>query len=179
MPRGGADAQRVHKALGHSLVHGHAAAQIAGAGIGHAQQIQRRLNAAILTAAAVQRQKDDVRHLADGKHVLPQHTGALIPAAAAHGLQIRLCPLYLIVGAQAVGRVKNILQTALVLLEAQKHIHQNGLMTPLPQGAAHAGAAGQRHLPLGGKAAGQHNDLHRVPSLSGPMGRQAAHVPSV
>ena len=159
-PRGGADAQRIHKALGNGLVHGHAAAQIAGAGIGYAQQIQRGLDPAILAAAAVQRQKDDVGHPADGQHVLAQHTGALILPAASHSLQIRLHALHMVVGAQAVRRVENILQASLVALESQKHIHQNGLMPLFPQGTADAGTAGQRHLALRGKAAGQNNDLH-------------------
>ena len=167
VPRGGADAQRIHKALGDGLIHGHAAAQIAGAGVGYAQQIQRGLNTAILAAAAVERQKYDVGHLADGQHILAQHTGALIPPAAAHRLQIRLHALHMVVGAKAVRRVENILQPSLVALKPQKHIHQNGLMPLLPQCAAHAGAAGQRYLTLCGKAACQNNDLHRDPSLSG------------
>ena len=161
VPRSRANTERVHHPLRHGFIHGHAAAQIPGSGVGHAQQIQRGLYAAVLAAASVQRQKYHVRHAAHGQHVLAQQAGALVPPAAAHRLQVRLHALHPALAAQAVRRVKDILQRALVVLQPQKHIHQNGLVSPLPQRPAHAGAAGQRHLALCGQSARQYHDLHK------------------
>ena len=170
MPGGGGNPGGIHDALGNGLVHGHAAAQIAAAGIGHAQQVQGGLNASVLAAGAVQGQEHQVRHGAHGQHILAQQGRPLVPAAAAHGLQIRLRGQDPVIAAQAVRRVKDIGETAGIVLQAQEHIHQNGLVAPLAQGAAHAGAAGQRYLPLGAQTAGQNNDFHRDPSfLKGTM----------
>lgn len=80
VPRSRANTERVHHPLRHGFIHGHAAAQIPGSGVGHAQQIQRGLYAAVLAAASVQRQKYHVRHAAHGQHVLAQQAGALGPS---------------------------------------------------------------------------------------------------
>ena len=160
VPGGGGYTGGVHDALGDGFVHGHAAAQIAAAGIGHAQQVQGGLDASVLAAGAVESQEHQVCHGAHRQHVLAQHGRALIPATAAHGLQVRLGGVDPVVAAQAVRRVEDIRQAAVVILQPQEHIHQDGLVAPLPQGAAHAGAAGQRYLPLGAEAAGQHYDFH-------------------
>ena len=173
-PGRGTHAGGVHHLLRHGFVHGHAAAQIARAGVRHAQQVQRGLDAAILAASAVERQEHDVRHAAHRQHVLAQHTGALVDAAAPHRLQIRLYALHPAAAAQAVRRVKDVLQPPVVLLQPQKHIHQNSLMSPLPQRSAHACAAGQRHLALRGQSSGQYDDLHASSLAFRRSGRKTA-----
>ncbi len=52
-PRRRANPLRLQKPLGNGFVHGHAAAQIARAGVGYSQQIQRGLNTTVLAAGAV------------------------------------------------------------------------------------------------------------------------------
>ena len=153
-PRGGADAQRVHHPLGHGLIHGHGAAQIAGAGVGYAQQIERGLNAAVLAVGAVHGQKYRIRHGTDLQHVLAQQGGAFVLPRRPDSLQIRGRLLDSHLFQQPVRRVKNILQLALIILQPHEHIHKNGLMTLFPQGAAHAAAADQSHMALGAEAAG-------------------------
>ena len=108
----------------------------------------------------MQGQEHQVRHGAHRQNVLAQQGGTLIPAASAHGLQVRGRGQDPVVAAQAVRRVEDIRQAAVVILQSQEHIHQDGLVAPLPQGTAHAGAAGQGYLPLGAEAAGQHYDFH-------------------
>ena len=71
----------------------------------------------------------------------------------------KICRALRSLGHQAI-LVDMFIETAVIVLKAHEHIHQNGLVAPLAQGAAHAGAAGQRYLPLGAEAAGQHYDFH-------------------
>ena len=159
-PRGGADAQRVHHPLGDGLVHGHGAAQIAGAGIGHAHQVKGCLDTAILAVGAVHGQKHRVGHGADLQYILAQQGRALVLPRGTNRLQIRGRLLDGHLFQQAVGRVENILQRAVIVLQTHEHIHKNGLMALFPQGAAHTAAADQAHMTLGAEAAGQNYDLH-------------------
>ena len=161
-PRRRANPLRLQKPLGNGFVHGHAAAQIARAGVGYSQQIQRGLNTTVLAAGAVERQKHDIRHGAHRQHVLAQQGRPLILPTAAHGLQIRSLLRDPVVAAQAVRGIEDILQPTLIALQPQEHIHQNSLMSPLPQRPAHTGAGGQSHLTLRAESTGQHNDLHKL-----------------
>ena len=86
----------------------------------------------------------------------------LILPAAAHGLLIRSLLRDPVVAAQAVRGIEDILQPTLIALQPQEHIHQNSLMSPLPQRPAHTGAGGQSHLTLRAESTGQHNDLHKL-----------------
>ena len=162
MPRGGADALGVHKALGDGLVHSHAAGNIVAAGVGHAQQVQCGLDAPILAAGAVEGQEHQVRHGAHLQNALAQHGGTLILPGAAHRLQVRRIGGHRMVGAQAVRRVKNILYVPGIVLQAQEHIHQHRLVSQAAQGAADAGAAGECHVALGAETSCQNNDLHKA-----------------
>ena len=131
-------------------------------GVGYSQQIQRGLNTTVLAAGAVERQKHDIRHGAHRQHVLAQQGRPLILPTAAHGLQIRSLLRDPVVAAQAVRGIEDILQPTLIALQPQEHIHQNSLMSPLPQCPAHTGAGGQSHLALRAESTGQHNDLHKL-----------------
>ena len=160
VPRGGAHAAALHDLLRQGLIHRHAAAEIARAGIRHAEQVERRLDAAILAAGAVQREKYDVGHAAHGQNVLAEHGRALVFAASAHGLEVGRLTLHAVIRAQAVRRVEDVLQTPLVVLQTEEHVHQNGLVPALAQRAAHARAGGERHKALRGKSARQNNNFH-------------------
>ena len=162
MPGSGADALGVHKALGDGLVHSHAAGDIVAAGVGYAQQVQCGLDTPILAAGAMEGQEHQVRHGAHLQNALAQHGGALIPPGAAHRLQIRGVGGHAVVGAQAVRCVKNILYFPGIALQTQKHIHQHRPVSPAAQGAADAGAAGERHIALGAETSCQNNDLHKA-----------------
>ena len=164
-PLGGQDAGALHDALGHGLVHGHGAAQRAGAGIGHAQQLQRGLNFAVLAVDAVEAQEHAVSQSTDVQHAHAQMAGAFQPAGGFHGLQIRRCLGNADAAAEAVRRVEGVLQTAGVVLQPQKHIHKNGLVARVTQGAAHRGGSDQRDAALRADAAAQYYDLHAVTSF--------------
>ena len=68
LPLGGVDAQGSHQTLGQVLIHGDGAAEVVGSGEGDAEGFQGGLDTAILTAAAVEGQKDDVCRLAQLQH---------------------------------------------------------------------------------------------------------------
>ena len=110
-PRRRANTLRLQKPLGNGFVHGHAAAQIARAGVGYSQQIQRGLNTTVLAAGAVERQKHDIRHGAHRQHVLPSRT-APDPSDCGARLQIRSLLRDPVVAAQAVRGIEDILQPA-------------------------------------------------------------------
>ena len=154
------DDKVTHEALGQILIHGNGAAQIPAAGVGNAQQIEGCLHAAVLAAGAVQREEDNIRHAAHGQHVPAEHAVALIAAAAAHLFQIRLAHGNGIIAAEAVLHRENILKGAFIVLQPQKHIHQNGLMTACTQRTANLGSAGERNVALHAKASGQYNNFH-------------------
>ena len=129
-PRRGLDAQRRDDALGQVLVHGDGAAEVAAAGIGDAEQVERRLHAAVLAGAAVQGQKHDVRHGAYLEHVCAEQARAAELALRAHALQIRRA---LIDVRAAEGRrvVKDRSDVAAIVLKAEKHIQQHDLVAAL------------------------------------------------
>ena len=131
---------------------------MARAGVGHAQQVQRRLDAAVLPVHAVEAQEHQIGLPADVQHMGADVAVALIPPAPLHRLQVRRLHPDLRVGAQAVGCVKQGLQVCRDLLQPQKQVHQDGPMAVFPQGAAHAGARHQRHRPLGGDTSRQYNE---------------------
>ena len=65
-----------HDHFGHGLIHGHAAAERPGAGIGHAHKLQGCLYLAVLSVGPVEAQKDAVRQSAYLQHILSQTAGA-------------------------------------------------------------------------------------------------------
>lgn len=112
-----------HQTLGKILIHCDGAREIARAGIGNAEQVKRRLHAAVLAAGAVQGKKYNVRLGAYIEHTRAEHAAALILAARTHGGKIRLLLSDGIVAAEAVWRIKNVVKLALIILKAQEHIH--------------------------------------------------------
>ena len=163
-PRRGLDAQRRDDALGQVLVHGDGAAEVARAGVGDAEQVERRLHPSVLAAGAVERDEHDVRHGADAQNVLAEDIFALVLPARADGVEIRLLTGDGEIAAQAVRRVKNALRRAVIALQSQKQIHQGCLMTARAERAADACAARERHVALHAQAAGQYNDAHSFSS---------------
>lgn len=107
-------------------------------------------------------QKHDIRRSAQLQHMGADVAGTLIPAAAAHCLQVRSFGAHPHVGAQAVRRVEQCLQIRRDLLQTQEQVHQNSPVAILPQGPANAGAGDQGYLPLGGDPTGQHNNFHGI-----------------
>ena len=133
---------------------------MARAGIGHPQQVQGGLDAAVLSVHAVEAQEHQVRPLADLQHMGADVAGALVSPAALHRLQVRRLHLDLRVGAQTVRCVEQGLQVLRHVLQPQEQIHQDGPVAVFPQGPAHAGARHQGHRPLRGDAPRQYYDLH-------------------
>ena len=147
--------------LGQILVHRQRAAQIAAARVFNAQQIQRRLNAPVLAARAVQPQKHRVRQLAELQHALSHAARALPFARGDHPFQIRL----LLGNARLPKRrkvVEQLVQIALIVLQAHKHIHQYRLMAELAQRAANQRAAGNGNVALHAQPAAHDHNLHFV-----------------
>ncbi len=99
-------------ALGQVLVHGDGAAEVARAGVGDAEQVERRLHPSVLAAGAVERDEHDVRHGADAQNVLAEDIFALVLPARADGVEIRLLTGDGEIAAQAVRRVKKMLSGA-------------------------------------------------------------------
>ena len=164
-PRCSADPHRVHHPLGDGLIHGHGTAQIAGAGVGYAQQIQRRLDPAVLAVGAVHGQKDHVRHGADCQYILADHGRTLVLPCSPDGVQVRRGFLNGCLFQQTIRRVEDILQLAMVVFQTHEHIHKDGLMSLFPQRAAHAAAADQSYMAFGTETTGQNHDLHKKTSL--------------
>ena len=158
LPAGGNDLVG-HHALGQVLVHGNGRGQIARSGIGHAQQIQGSLDAAILPAGAVKGQVYNIRPGTQLQHPGANGGGALILAAGAHLLQVRGLTGDLLKGlrdrltVQALRRARHSLQ-------AKKQIHQSHLVSALPKRLTHHGAGGQRDITFRAQTAGQYHYLH-------------------
>ena len=110
LPCRGVHAAAFHDALGHSLVHGHTAAQRAGAGIGHAQQIKRGLDLSVFSVLPVQAQIHTVGELADLQYVFSDPAVALILAGRANRGQIRRCFFDTHLPAAPIRRVKQLLK---------------------------------------------------------------------
>ena len=133
---------------------------MAGAGIGHAQQVQRGLDAAVLAVLAVEAQKHQIRRRAQFQHMGPQPAGTLVLAAFLHRLQIRSLDGDGRLGAQTVRRIEEGVQIRRDLFQPQEHIHQNRPVSVRPQRPAHTTACYQGDRPLRGQASRQNNDLH-------------------
>ena len=158
-PRRGLDAKRCDDALGQVLIHGDGAAEVAAAGIGDAEQVERRLHAAVLSGAAVQGQKHDIRHGAHLEHVLAEQARALELALRAHGLQIRRA----LINARAAERrriVKHMGDVAGIVLKTEKHIQQHDLVAALLERAGNFRAARDRDVALGAQAAAKNCNFH-------------------
>ena len=123
-------------------------------------------------------QKDDVRHGADRKHILPEEAGSLIAPAAAYRVKIRGGPPNGRAAKKAVRHVKDISERALIALQTQEHIHQDGPVPPAAQGPADAAAGDQGNLALGGKSTGQNHNLHEK-SPPSRLSRNAAALRAV
>lgn len=129
LPAGGGD-HVLHHPLGQVLIHGDSAAQVAGAGIGNAHQLQGGLHFAVLAAGAVESQEHNVRHLAQLQHVRAEHAPAVPRAAGTHLVQIGSLPAHLL---ECLGH-RGVKKALVRLLRSKKHVHQ-----PLPGGPAPAG----------------------------------------
>ena len=105
-------------------------------------------------------QEDDVRHGADGEDILSEEAGTLVGPAAADSVQVRGRALDGGGTQEAVRRVKDVGKRALVALQPQEHIHQDGLVPSAAQSPADTAAGDQGNLALGGKSTGQNHDLH-------------------
>ena len=158
-PRRGLDAERRDNALGQVLVHGDGAAEVAAASIGDAEQVERRLHAAVLAGAAVQGQKHDVRHGAHLEHMLTEQTRTAELALRAHALQIRRA---LVDVRAAEGRrvVKDRGNVAGIVLKAEKHIQQHDLVAALLERTGNFRAARDRDVALGTQAAAKNCNFH-------------------
>ena len=159
LPCRGAHAQRRNNLLGQILVHGQRAAQTAAAGVGHAQQIQRRLDAAVLAARAVQAQEHHVRHLAQLQHALADLAGTDPPAGGLHlfkvrglGANLRLLNLRQLVEDALDGRLH--------VLQTKEHIHQHRPVAQRAKRLADQRAAGDGDVALHAQAAAQHHNFH-------------------
>ena len=154
VPRGGTDAEGVHHALGDGLIHSHAAAEIVRTCVGHAQQVEGSLNAAIFTVSAVHGEEHNVCHATDRQHILADDGRTLILAGSADSLQIGGHRLDGGVAQQSIGGIENGGEVALIVLKTHEHIHKNSLVTLLAEGAAHAAAADEAHMALGTETTG-------------------------
>jgi hypothetical protein len=135
------------------LVHRQRRRQVAAARVRDPEHIENRLDGAVLAAAAVERQKDDVR-LADDRQ-LPKARTEHPSLEFAQPLEGRRLP------AHAVGQ-----EGSLVLArhEAGREIHHVDRVTPLAQGVRDLESRGERHVALARGAAGQDRDSHRTPA---------------
>ena len=145
-----------HQPLGQVLVHSDGAAQIARPGVGNPHQLQGRLDSAVLAAGAVEGQEHQLRHLAQLQHMGAEHTPAVSRAAGAHLLQVWRLAAHLFQG----FRHRCVKKVLLRPLHAKIEVHQSRPVAQLPQGIGHHGAGGKGYIPLRGKAAGQHDNLH-------------------
>ncbi len=155
-----------HQPLGQILVHGDGGGQIAGAGVGHAQQIQGGLDAAVLAAGPVQAQIHRIRLLAQLQHPGPDGGGILPLSAGPDLLQVGCLTAHRFerVGD---GRMEQLLRPAGIVLQPEEQIHQGHLMAPFPQGLAHLGARGQGHIAFRAESARQYYYLHIQHLISG------------
>ena len=159
-PLRGQDAAAVHHHFRNGLIHGHPAAERAGAGIGHAHQVQGGLNLAVLPIGAVEAQENTISQGTDFQHVFAQTAGALELPGGLHRFQVRSGLFNGYIAAEAVRRVEGSFQGAFKILQTQVHIHKYGLMAPLAQGFTYRGGSDQGDMALGTEAAAQNNDLH-------------------
>ena len=96
----------VHHPLGHGFIHRQGGGQIPAAGIADAQQVEGRLDAAILAVLAVKAQEHDIRQAAQLQHMGAQQPAALVLPAGLHRLEIRGRGIDPHIGAQPIQRVK-------------------------------------------------------------------------
>ena len=102
----------------------------------------------------MEREEHDVRHLADGQHVLAEQARAFVLTSRADGGEVGLRLGDAEVAAQPVGRVEDGIERAGIVFEPEEHIDQYGAVPARAQGAADLRAARQRDVALHAEAAG-------------------------
>ena len=162
LPPGGGH-QAGHQSLGHVLIHGDGGGQAARPGVGHAQQVQGGLDAAVLPAGAVEGQEHHVGSGAQLQHPGANGGGALVFPAPAHLVQVGGlgAHLFKLLGNGGLIGVHG----GVAPLHAEKQIHQGRLVPLGPQSLAHHGAGGQGDVPLRAQAAGQYDNFHGINHL--------------
>ena len=134
------------------LVHGDRAAERRAARIADAEQIEQRLQLAVLTVAAVQRQKRDVRGAAKLNHTVPDGIREPVRAAPLHRIEVRRGLLNRVrdVAGHAGERIERVLRQ---VGPAEKQVDQTDTVTAALQRGGDLCAGGEGDVAFGGKPA--------------------------
>ena len=130
--------------------------------VGNAQQVESRLDLAVLAVGPVQAEEHAVGELAQLQHVFADAAGAFPLACGFHRLEIGGFLFNGDIADEAVGRVEGRLERALVILESHIEIHKDSLMAESAQGLAYGGAGHEGDMALGADAAAQNHDFHKL-----------------
>ena len=164
LPFGRADAEALCDALGQVLIHGDGASKIAAAGVGDAEQVERRLNAAVFAAGAVHADEHQIRRAAKLEDAETDEASGLPFALGADFVKVG----HLAADACLRDRgqlVKIALGIAVEVLDAEEHIHQNGLVAEVSKRAADQRGTGDRNVAFGAQASAHDDDFHLISSF--------------
>ena len=150
------NAGRLQDNLREALVHRKSRSDVARTCVADSSKVEGRLHLAVLSVFTVQREEDDVRHLAERRHVRAEKR----PVRIRHGagdLIIHRSDL----GGRAV-RVVHFRERVhqIDALHSKKHIQQDGTVSLRPESLAYSRARDNRDLSLRRYAAAQYNDIH-------------------
>ena len=159
-PGGVGNSRDLHHLFGGHLVQRHGTGKMPGAGIRNAEKIKRSLNTPVFSILSVKAKEHAVRQSADCKHIFTESCRAFPFSGFPDCFQIRCGMLNGDFPAETVRNVKNILQSACIVFQAQKHINKNCLVAEAPQSFADGSGGNKGNMPLRAETSAKNNDFH-------------------